>query len=102
MESAFRTALSALGVVAACYILTAATWTQVLLLFLAACLGWCVFSTFAGRLPKRSASAITRKLRERFTTEPVVEQASVPEPPRQQPTRPAPAVYRFPIHQLSQ
>jgi hypothetical protein len=100
MESAFRTVLSALGVVAACYILTAATWTQVLLLFLAACLGWCVFSTFAGRLPKRPASAMTRKLRDRFLAEPAVESPRLPEPPK--PQAPLPAVYRFPIHQLSQ
>ncbi|HEY9778177.1 MAG TPA: hypothetical protein V6C81_30720 [Planktothrix sp.] len=43
MRSAFSTALSAMGVVAACYLITVATWVQVLLLFLAASLGWCGF-----------------------------------------------------------
>jgi len=54
MESAFRTTASALGVCAACYLLSTASWQQVLLLFMVAGFGWCWFSTFAGASSNRS------------------------------------------------
>ena len=111
MESAFRTVLSAAGVVAACYILIAANWIQVLLLFLAASLGWCVFACKA----KTGQSFAARRQRQPFFFEHTLEQqnAQAPEPaleskPGQQPARAeqrqpqAPvAVHRFPIHKLS-
>lgn len=47
MQSAFRTFTSALGVCAACYLLSTASWQQVLLLFMVTGFGWCWLSTFS-------------------------------------------------------
>ncbi|MFN8555553.1 MAG: hypothetical protein U0103_29155 [Candidatus Obscuribacterales bacterium] len=97
MSSAFRTFTSAAGVGAACYLLATSTWDQVLLLFLAASLGWCLFVSYAGRRQAAAPSVVVEKVvRAKATpmpapgTEPV---APAAEPPRK--------VYKFPIHELA-
>jgi len=96
MESAFRTVVSGLGVVAACYLLTAATWIQVLLLFLAACLGWCLFTTLMAIRPNRTPSPSARAKKDRMADKPAAAKPVIaePKPPRA-------SVYRFPIDQLT-
>ncbi len=64
MGSAFRTVVSAAGVMSACYVLMSVNWIQVLLLFLAACLVGCIYmcqskSDGIARVPKfRKQSAL--------------------------------------------
>lgn len=96
MSSAFRTFTSAAGVGSACYLLATSTWDQVLLLFLAASLGWCFFVSIMAKrqanapriAPKKIAKAVPMVAAK---TEPIVN--SPAEPPRK--------VYKFPIHQLA-
>jgi hypothetical protein len=99
MESAFRTLLSAAGVIAACYVLQTASWIQVLLLFSAGCLGWCVYAC------KPADRKISPPLAFRQESTPaLIEQVREPQgkPETAQPAvQSAPATYRFPIHKLS-
>lgn len=94
MSSAFQTFTSAAGVGAACYLLATSTWDQVLLLFLAASLGWCLFVSVSA---KRQASAPRVAVKKAVKTSPMaVSQEATPvpaEPPRK--------VYKFPIHELA-
>ncbi len=103
MESAFRTILSAAGVMATCYVLAAATWIQVLLLFLAASLGWCVYSC---RSKKQQGATPAQRLDSRG----FVEEMETITPRAQHPAEPVQAsipkahvkpAYRFPIHKLA-
>jgi hypothetical protein len=104
MESAFKTFVSAAGLMAACYILTVAHWTQVLMLFFAASLGW---SAYLSSYRSQRKPAAPGQLRQR--QQPAEAQAASPDVAA--PTRVAPApvppaapsvpVYRFPIHKLT-
>jgi hypothetical protein len=98
MSSAFRTFTSAAGVGSACYLLAMATWDQVLLLFLAASLGWCVFAMWIGnrKATYGSVSGINQKVAKTdiaMKNEPVAPKLEEPAPPRK--------VYKFPIHELA-
>ena len=113
MRSALRTFTSALGLCAACYLLSTASWHQVLLLFMVASFGWCWFAFSSGLDEERSA------VPPRMTPSPKQLPLSMPSPavaearlsnvqgsrlaPRVQPN-PTPRVqkvYRFPIHELT-
>jgi hypothetical protein len=108
MESAFRTVLSAAGVMAACYVLAAASWIQVLLLFSAACLGWCVYTCkpterkgqaagvfhHADSLDQSDSLYIDDFPMTKSQVAPAARTSTEPE-------RPTTVVYRFPIHKLS-
>ena len=117
MRSALRTFTSALGVCAACYLLSTASWHQVLLLFMVASFGWCFlqFSSSLEQDRRVSAPPMLPGL-DAFTAE--AASPAVPEParprtrePKARPVaavkaQPAPAprvqkVYRFPIHELT-
>jgi hypothetical protein len=94
MSSAFKTFTSAAGVGSACYLLAMATWDQVLLLFLAASLGWCLFVHHTqNRKPTQVPRSIIKKkpVLALPINEPVVRK--VEEAPRK--------VYKFPIHELA-
>jgi hypothetical protein len=95
MSSAFQTFTSAAGVGAACYLLATSTWDQVLLLFLAASLGWCLFVSVSARR-QASAPRVSVKKAVKATPMAVSQEAAAPvqtEPPRK--------VYKFPIHELA-
>lgn len=98
MESAFRTVLSAAGVLAACYVLTAASWIQVLLLFLAASLGWCIYVYRKGNERTVQPRRAVRASRE---IEIEHDKPLAPPPPMQAPAQPRHIVHRFPIHKLA-
>lgn len=117
MRSALRTFTSALGVCATCYLLSTASWHQVLLLFMVASFGWCwfVFSSNLENDRRESAPRVLPGL-DAFTSgaSPVVQEQVLPKLARQSSARPtaavrpqpAPAprvqkVYRFPIHELA-
>jgi hypothetical protein len=98
MSSAFRTFTSAAGVGSACYLLAMATWDQVLLLFLAASLGWCVFAMWIGNRKSTGGSISATNQRIIRTdialkNEQVAPKLEEPAPPRK--------VYKFPIHELA-
>lgn len=82
MRSAFGTFVSGIGVCAACYILTAATWIEVLLLFLAASLGWCFFSSRARNSAKKhpAFNSASRSEETFDTAAPEPSSAPAPEP----------------------
>ncbi|MBS1953414.1 MAG: hypothetical protein JST89_04460 [Cyanobacteria bacterium SZAS-4] len=97
MSSAFRTFTSAAGVGSACYLLATSTWDQVLLLFLAASLGWCFFVSI---MAKRQANAPRIAPKKVAKATPMVAARSetvVPAPAAEPPRK----VYKFPIHQLA-
>ncbi len=105
MESASRTFVSAAGLVAACYILTVAHWTQVLLLFLGACLGWSIYScSYSSRLKTAPQGQSHQRRQQAAANENVpaapVAPAEVSAPVSHQ-APPAAPVYRFPIHKLT-
>jgi hypothetical protein len=117
MRSALRTFTSALGVCAACYLLSTASWHQVLLLFMVASFGWCFFA-FSSTLEQERHGAAPPVLPGFDAFVPEAASPVVPEParrsakePKARPvaavrTQPAPApriqkVYRFPIHELT-
>ncbi len=97
MSSAFKTFTSAAGVGSACYLLATSTWDQVLLLFLAASLGWCLFVSYAGRRQVAAPRMVPGKVaKAKATPMPAPGTEAVapqPEPPRK--------VYKFPIHELA-
>lgn len=96
MSSAFRTFTSAAGVGSACYLLATSTWDQVLLLFLAASLGWCFFVSI---MAKRQANAPRVAPKKITKATPMV--AAKNEPEVTTPAEPPRKVYKFPIHQLA-
>ncbi|CAN5421398.1 hypothetical protein BH10CYA1_BH10CYA1_02620 [soil metagenome] len=96
MSSAFRTFTSAAGVGSACYLLATSTWDQVLMLFLAASLGWCLFVSIAA---KRQANA--PRVAPKKATKAVPMAAAKSEPVVNSPAEPQRKVYKFPIHQLA-
>ena len=129
MRSALRTFTSALGVCAACYLLSTASWHQVLLLFLVASFGWCwfVFSNgldadsklraprvtpskqqladnAASRAVPKAAAGGRSKRQSAAKAQPgqlVQSVQSVPSVPSVQPMQRIQKVYRFPMHELS-
>ncbi len=96
MSSAFQTFTSAAGVGAACYLLATSTWDQVLMLFLAASLGWCLFVSVAA---KRQANA--PRVAPKIVTKAIPMAATTSEPVVNNPTESPRKVYKFPIHQLA-
>lgn len=96
MSSAFRTFTSAAGVGSACYLLATSTWDQVLLLFLAASLGWCFFVSI---MAKRQANA--PRIAPQIITKATPMVAAKNEPVVNSPVEPPRKVYKFPIHQLA-
>ncbi|HEY9679617.1 MAG TPA: hypothetical protein V6C76_16535 [Drouetiella sp.] len=98
MSSAFRTFMSAAGVGSACYLLASAKSEQVLMLFLAASLGWCLFA-YIGAKRKTLYPTVTKATKQQIVanyvapprTPEVVQR--IEEPPRK--------VYKFPIHELA-
>ena len=110
MRSALRTFTSALGVCAACYLLSTASWQQVLLLFMVASFGWSWFAFSSGHetdgkklIPR--ATLLKNRLNAMKKPLPVVpEQTIAANQPRLQPVQPVQRVqrvYRFPMHELS-
>src|ERR1700738_3288156 len=101
MSSAFRTFTSAAGIGSACYLLAMATWEQVLLLFLAASLGWCVFvwktETQKAANGPRFAAKRNPEVFDNFASP----RAAIQAQPQQRHFEPPRTIYRFPIHQLS-
>ncbi len=95
MSSAFRTFTSAAGVGAACYLLATSTWDQVLLLFLAASLGWCFFVSIMAKRQANAPRIAPKK------TKAVPMAAAKSEPVANNPAEPPRKVYKFPIHQLA-
>ncbi len=111
MRSALRTFTSALGVCAACYLLSTASWQQVLLLFMVASFGWTWFA-FSSGFEADGAQLSPRKkhLRDLLMEEPLpaVREALAQSAasgqqlePKVQPAQRVQRVYRFPIHELS-
>ena len=123
MRSALRTFTSALGVCATCYLLSTASWQQVLLLFLVASFGWSWWA-FSSGLESDGAEFSPRmtpfkKLRLGGKPLPVVSEGMastalptvpslsvIPTPlsqvaSKQQPAQRVQRVYRFPIHELT-
>ncbi len=96
MSSAFRTFMSAAGVGSACYLLATSTWDQVLMLFLAASLGWCLFVSIAA---KRQANA--PRIAPKKVTKAVPMVAAMTDPVLSAPVEPPRKVYKFPIHELA-
>ena len=103
MGSAFRTVVSAAGVMSACYVLMSVNWIQVLLLFLAACLCGCIYMC-----QSRSEGIIDApRFRKQIASE--SDQAKPKEAPVMPPLPQQPnsipqervSVYRFPIHKIS-
>jgi hypothetical protein len=121
MRSALRTFTSALGVCAACYLLSTASWQQVLLLFLVASFGWTWWAFSSGLEADGTAfSPRTTPFRKSPLEDkplPVAPDgstatamlSSVPVMPEQrlqlaresQPVARVQRVYRFPIHELT-
>jgi len=112
MRSALRTFTSALGVCAACYLLSTASWHQVLLLFMVASFGWCWFAFSSGLDGEKSVMAPrVTPLAEMLTVgspsqavpgAKVSPTAKRPQPvTRVQPVQRVQKVYRFPIHELT-
>ncbi len=113
MRSALRTFTSALGLCAACYLLSTASWHQVLLLFMVASFGWCWFAFSSGLDEEREGLAprmtpSPKKLPAGMASPAVAEamfsNVKGPRPaPRVQanPTPRVQKVYRFPIHELT-
>lgn len=103
MESASRTFVSAAGLVAACYILTVAHWTQVLLLFMGACLGWSIYSCSDRRKTAPQGQPYQRwqpaAADDYAPTAPMVSAENAP--PESHQTAPVAPIYRFPIHKLT-
>lgn len=97
MSSAFKTFTSAAGVGSACYLLATSTWDQVLLLFLAASLGWCLFVSYAGRRQSVAPRVVASKV-EKAKATPMPPPGSEPVAPAAEPPR---KVYKFPIHELA-
>jgi hypothetical protein len=85
----------------ACYVLMAANWIQVLLLFLAACLGWCVYACQS----QADDQVRTARPRQQKQLAKVKRQESDPVPAQLAQPNATPAervsVYRFPIHKIS-
>ena len=112
MRSALRTFTSALGVCAACYLLSTASWQQVLLLFMVASFGWSWFA-FSSGLEAEGAEVsprVTPSLEKLIADKPLPVVPVMPVAPVQQRPQPAPRlqpvqrvqrVYRFPIHELT-
>jgi hypothetical protein len=103
MRSAFRTFTSLLGVCAACYLLASASWQQVLLLFLAASIGWCLFAfTFDDTddllVSERAPNMKARSQRVRKAKTMVPAAVAIP---MAQPAERIQMSYRFPMHKLS-
>jgi len=96
MSSAFQTFTSAAGVGAACYLLATSTWDQVLLLFLAASLGWCLFVSIAAKRQANAPRIITKKVQKAASMA-----AAKNEPVVNNPVEPPRKVYKFPIHELA-
>lgn len=104
MSSAFKSFTSAAGLGSACYLLATATWDQVLLLFLFASLGWCLFvwrhemrkNTYGPRYvsTKRSEIIDTIIPPRKAIAQPI----PAPAPVRSEKPR---TIYKFPIHELS-
>jgi hypothetical protein len=97
--------VSAAGVVAACYLISVATWIQVLLLFLAASIGWCAFVCLMERREEARLNQAPRMIRVRrgeATEKVATPSSSVSEAVPPAPIQTAsPKVYKFPIHKLS-
>ncbi len=117
MRSALRTFTSALGVCATCYLLSTASWQQVLLLFMVASFGWSWWA-FSSGLEADGAEFSPRmtpfkKLSRKGKPLPVVSDeialtSALDMPstlaqfaPKQQPAQRVQRVYRFPIHELT-
>jgi hypothetical protein len=109
MHSAFRTLFSFAGVLAVCYIITAASWVQVLLLFFAASIGWCLLSFALTRqraTNSRARYATSDSSRSRVPQEAEQPQAEASEAAQKDRSdtgmsQPSGYTYRFPIHKLS-
>ena len=112
MRSALRTFTSALGVCAACYLLSTASWQQVLLLFMVASFGWSWFAfssgleadgaEYAPQMTLFKKSLLEDKPLPAVPVPPVM--PVIPRPqlaPKLQPVQRVQRVYRFPIHELS-
>jgi hypothetical protein len=102
MGSAFRTVVSAAGVMSACYVLMSVNWIQVLLLFLAACLVGCIYMCQS----KSDGIARVPRFRKQSDLDSDAKQNSAPLTPPVSPqlnpvTQERVSVYRFPIHKIS-
>ena len=98
MSSAFRTFTSAAGVGSACYLLATSTWDQVLLLFLAASLGWCFFVSIMAKRQANAPRIVPKKITKAV---PMAAAPAKSEPVVNGPAEPPRKVYKFPIHQLA-
>jgi len=98
MSSAFRTFTSAAGVGSACYLLAMATWDQVLLLFLAASLGWSVFVFITEHRKSAYGPRFANKTNPEMIKSFIAPKREPEVPISQEPPR---KVYKFPIDKLA-